>query len=74
MYEKELTIDKVKKVFSTALYLSAQVAILEHENKGLYNAIDLQKKKSHTGVRLNLSGQPNKEIINCYSPGFMVKC
>jgi hypothetical protein len=73
-YEKEPTVDKVKKVFSTALHLSARVAVLEHENKGLYNAIDLQKKKGRIGVRLNLGGQPNKEIIDCYSPGFVVKC
>src|SRR5271170_6922061 len=73
-YEKEPTVDKVKKVFSTALHLSARVAVLEHENKGLYNAIDLQKKKGRKGVRLNLGGQPNKEIINCYSPSFIVKC
>jgi hypothetical protein len=44
------------------------------ENKGLYNAINLQKKKGRTRVRLNLGGQPNKEIINCYSPDFVVKC
>jgi hypothetical protein len=34
----------------------------------------LQKKKGRTGVRLNLSGQPNKGVIDCYSPGFVVKC
>ena len=73
-YEKEPTVDKVKKVFSTALHLSARVAVLEHENKGLHNAINLQKKKGRTGVRLNLGGQPNKEIIDCYSPSFVVKC
>jgi len=56
------------------LHLFAQVAVLEHENKGLHNAIDLQKKKGCTGVRLNLASQPNKEIINCYSPGFVVNC
>jgi hypothetical protein len=31
-YEKEPTVDKVKKVFSTMLHLSTQVAVLEHEN------------------------------------------
>ena len=66
--------DKVKKVFSTMLYLFVQVVVLEHENKGLYNATNLQKKKGYTRVCLNLGGQPNKEIIDCYSPGFVVKC
>lgn len=74
MYKKELTVNKVKKVFFTTLYLFARVAVLKHENKGLYNAIDLQKKKGCTRVCLNLGGQPNKEIINCYFPDFVVKC
>ena len=74
VYEKEPTIDKVKKIFSTTLHLSALVAVLEHENRGLYSALNLQKKKGRTGIRLNLGGQPNKEIIDCYSPGFVVKC
>jgi hypothetical protein len=54
-YEQEPTIDKVKRLFATTLHLSARVSVLEHENKGLYNAINLQKKKGRTGVRLNLS-------------------
>ena len=73
MYKKEPTIDKVKTLFSITLHLSARVAVLEHENKGLLKAIDLQKKKGRPGVRLNLAGQPNKDIIDCYSPGQVVK-
>jgi hypothetical protein len=72
-YDQNPTEDKVKKLFSTTLHLSTQVAILEHENRGLYNAIDLQKKKGRQGVRLNLAGQSNKDIIDCYSPGQVVK-
>jgi hypothetical protein len=72
-YEKEPTVDKVKTLFSTTLHLSARLAVLEHENKGLFKAIDLQKKKRQQGIRLNLAGQPNKDIIDCYSPGQVVK-
>jgi hypothetical protein len=39
----------------------------------LEKAIALQKKKTRQGVRLNLAGQPNKEIIDCYSPAQVVK-
>lgn len=46
---------------------------MEHENRGLYNAIELQKKKGRQGVRLNLAGEANKGIIDCYSPGKVVK-
>lgn len=72
-YDKDPTVDKVKTLFSTTLHLSARVAVLEHENRGLYNAIDLQKKKGRQGVRLNLAGQPNKDIVDCYSPAQVVK-
>jgi hypothetical protein len=72
-YDKEPTVDKVKKLFATTLHLSAQVSVLQHENKGLYKAIDLQKKKGRQGVRLNLAGQPNKDIVDCYSPAQVVK-
>jgi hypothetical protein len=41
MYEKELTVDKVKTLFSIMFYLFACVVILEHENKGLFKAINL---------------------------------
>ncbi len=73
MYEKEPTEDKVKKLFATTLHLSAQVACLEHQNRGLFKAIDLQKKKGRQGVRLNLCGQPNKGIVDCYSLAQVVK-
>ena len=33
----------------------------------------MQKKKNRQGVRLNLCGVPNKNIIDCYSPGQVVK-
>jgi hypothetical protein len=44
-YDKDPTVEKVKKLFSTMLHLSAQVAVLRHENQGLFKAIELQKKK-----------------------------
>jgi hypothetical protein len=53
-------------------YFFARVFVLKYKNKGLYNTLDLQKK-GRTGVRLNLSSQPNKRIINCYSPRFVIK-
>jgi hypothetical protein len=57
-YEKDPSEDKVKILFNTTLQLSAQVAILTHENEGLCRAIDLQKKKNNKkGVRLNLCGE-----------------
>ena len=67
-YEKNPIEDKVKTLFTTMLQLSSQVAVLTHQNKGLHKAIGLQKKKNKKGVWLNLCGQENKDIINCYSP------
>jgi len=72
-YNRDPTEDKVKKLFATTLHLSTQVACLQHQNEGLFKAIDLQKKKGRQGVRLNLCGQPNKGIIDCYSPAQVVK-
>ncbi|PMD46398.1 DDE-domain-containing protein [Hyaloscypha variabilis F] len=72
-YDEEPTDDKVKKLFATALHLSAQVSCLEHQNQGLLKAIDIQKRKGRQGVRLNLCGEPNKGIIDCYSPAQVVK-
>jgi DDE superfamily endonuclease len=72
-YDKEPTVDKVKKLFTTTLHLSAQVSCLQHENRGLYKSIELQKKKGRQGVRLNLAGQSNKDIVDCYSPAQVVK-
>jgi len=40
-YEKEPTEDKVKKLFATTLHLSAQVACLQHQNRGLFKAINV---------------------------------
>jgi len=72
-YDKSPTADKVKTLFTTTLHLSAQVSCLQAENRGLEKAIALQKKKTRQGVRLNLAGQPNKDIIDCYSPAQVVK-
>jgi hypothetical protein len=72
-YERNPTADKVKTLFSTTLQLSAQLAVLKHQNNGLIEAIDLQKKKNKKGVRLNLCGEPNKNTIDCYSPAQVVK-
>ena len=72
-YDKEPTIDKFKTIFSTTLHLVARISILEHENRGLYKAIELQKKKGRQGVRLNLAGEANKGLVDCYSPGKVVK-
>jgi hypothetical protein len=43
LHNKEPTVDKVKTLFSTTLHLAAQVSILEHQRRGLYKAIELQK-------------------------------
>ena len=40
-YEKALSSDKVKTLFSTTFQLSVQVAVLKHQNNGLLIAIDL---------------------------------
>jgi hypothetical protein len=72
-YDKNPTADKVKTLFTTTLHLSAQVSCLQAKNRGLEKAIALQKKKTRQGVRLNLAGEPNKEIIDCYSPAQVVK-
>ena len=72
-YDKSPTADKVKTLFTTVLHLSAQVSCLQAENHGLERAIVLQKKKTRQGVRLNLAGQPNKDIIDCYSPAQVIR-
>jgi hypothetical protein len=72
-YDQEPTVEKVKTIFATTLHLAAQVSILEHERRGLYNAIELQKKKGRHGIRLNLVGEANKGMIDCYSPGKVVQ-
>ena len=72
-YEKAPSTDKVKTLFSTTLQLSAQVAVLKHQNDSLVKAIEMQKKKSKKGVRLNLCGESNKNTIDCYSPAQVVK-
>src|SRR5438045_9281364 len=63
----------VKTLFTTTLQLAAQVSVLQHQNKGLLKSIDMQKKKNKKGVWLNLCGNPNKEIVDCYSPAQVVK-
>jgi hypothetical protein len=72
-YEKAPSTDKVRTLFSTTLQLSAQVAVLKHQNNGLIKAIKMQKKKNKKGVRLNLCGEPNHNTIDCYSPAQVVK-
>jgi len=72
-YNLDPTEDKVKKLFATTLYLSAQVSCLEHKKRSLLKAINLQKKKGRQGIRLNLAGEPNKGIIDCYSLAKVVK-
>ena len=72
-YEKALSGDKIKTLFSTTLQLSVYVAILKYQNNGLLTAINLQKKKNKKGVRLNLCGEENKNKIDCYSPAQVVK-
>jgi hypothetical protein len=73
VYDKSPTVDKVKTLFATTLHLSAQVSVLQHQNRGLLKAIELQKKKGRHCIRLNLCGQPNKDVIDCYSPAQVVK-
>ena len=72
-YEKAPSDDMVKTLFTTTIQLAAQVSVLQHQNKGLLKSIDMQKKKNKKGVWLNLCGNPNKEIVDCYSPAQVVK-
>jgi hypothetical protein len=39
----------------------------------LLKAIDMQKKKNKKGVWLNLCGEVNKDIVDCYSPSACVR-
>jgi hypothetical protein len=55
IYEQKPTINKIKRLFFIIFYFFTRVFVLEHENKSLYNTLDLQKKKGRTGVRLNFS-------------------
>jgi len=41
VYEKDPSADKVKTLFSTTLQLSAQIAVLKHQNDGLVKAIEM---------------------------------
>ena len=47
--------------------MAAEVSILKHQNRGLQNAIELQKKKNKKSKRLNLVGE-EAGGPECYSP------
>lgn len=72
-YDKAPTVDEPKTVFATTLHLAALVSALEHEKRGLYKSIELQKKNYRQDVCLNPVGDANKGIIDCYSPGKVVQ-
>jgi hypothetical protein len=47
--EKRPITQKVEVLFYVTESLAAKVSVLEHVNKGLRNAIELQKKKGRKG-------------------------
>jgi hypothetical protein len=63
---------KRKKLFKTNETLAAELAILQHENKGLRYAIEQQKKKGKKNKRLNLVGE-DAGLPVCYSPATITR-
>jgi hypothetical protein len=70
-WKKDPTTQKVEVLFHVTESLAAKVSVLEHVNKGLRNAIELQKKKGRKGKRLNLCGEESKGV-EAYSPNKVV--
>jgi hypothetical protein len=52
--KEELTQEKIKKIFKAINTLQAKSSIFEHHNKGLENAILLDKKTKGKKRKLNL--------------------
>jgi hypothetical protein len=70
-WRRDPSTDKVEILFHTTQALAAKVSVLEHVNKGLRNAITLQKQKGQKGKRLNLCGEVSQGM-ECYSPDKVV--
>jgi hypothetical protein len=71
-YIRSPTTVKREKLFHTNEILATKVSILEHENKGLRMAIELQKRKGKKNKRLNLAGEEGGLPV-CYSPAKVEK-
>ena len=63
---------KLDRIFKSARVLAAQVSILQKENKGLVEALDLKKDKYKKGRRLNLTDEESSSI-EIYTPDKVVK-
>jgi hypothetical protein len=63
---------KLNYIFKSARVLAAQVSILQKENEGLVEALDLEKDKRRKGRRLNLCGEESSGV-EIYTPGKVVK-
>jgi hypothetical protein len=57
--EKELSMLKVKGLFEAAEKAITKAEILAHENRGLRDAFELEKKSRKKGKKLNLCGEPS---------------
>jgi hypothetical protein len=62
---------KLDRIFKSARVLFAQVSILKKENKGLVEALALEKDKRRKGRRLNLCGEESSGV-KIYTPGKVV--
>jgi hypothetical protein len=56
-YEKEPTRKNLELIFRATSRLAAQSSIQKHENLGLRQALQIEKKKRQRGQRLNLIGE-----------------
>jgi hypothetical protein len=65
------TTRKLDRIFKSARVLFAQVSILKKENKGLVEALALEKNKHKKGRRLNLCGEESSGV-KIYTPGKVV--
>ena len=66
-FEDSPTQRRVNKVFKATETMATKISILEHENRGLREAIILEKKKRKKGKRLNLCGEIS-EGVEGYAP------
>jgi hypothetical protein len=55
--KEELTQEKIEKIFKAIDTLQVKASILKHHNKGLENAIKLDKKTKEKKRKLNMQGE-----------------
>jgi hypothetical protein len=63
---------KLDRIFKSARVLAAQVSILQKENEGLVEALELEKDKRKKGRRLNLYSEESSSV-EIYTPSKVVK-